>query len=101
VKIGFGFPVDPLWSFPFACVTVDGSSCPPVILWMGTESHLLDAYLSFREMMRQRGAGGRGPPKLPRGTLGLGGLVIAGGIAIFAINASIFNGTLLSMSNRI
>lgn len=48
---------------------------------------------SFREMMRQRGARGGGGPKLPRGSLGLGGLVIAGGIAIFAINASIFNGT--------
>jgi hypothetical protein len=44
-------------------------------------------------MMRQRGAGG--PPKLPRGSLGLGGLVFAGGIALFALNASIFNGMLL------
>jgi hypothetical protein len=44
-------------------------------------------------MMRQRGAGGV-PPKLPRGSLGLGGLVFAGGLAIFAINASIFNGIL-------
>lgn len=44
--------------------------------------------------MRQRGAGGPGggPPKLPRGSLGIGGLVIAGGIAVAAINASIFNG---------
>ena len=45
-------------------------------------------------MMRQRGAaGGGGGPKLPRGSLGIGGLVIAGGIALAAINASIFNGT--------
>jgi hypothetical protein len=66
---------------------------------MGIESHLFCAYFSLREMMRQRGAGG-GPPKLPRGSLGLGGLVIVGGIAIFAINASIFNGTLLFMSSE-
>ena len=44
-------------------------------------------------MMQQRGAGmGGGPPRIPRGTLGLGGLIIAGGIAVAAINASIFNG---------
>jgi prohibitin 2 len=45
--------------------------------------------------MRQRAAagdGGRGPPRLPRGSLGLGGLIFAGGVALFAINASIFNG---------
>jgi len=35
---------------------------------------------------------GGGPPRIPRGTLGLGGLIIAGGIAVAAINASIFNG---------
>jgi hypothetical protein len=46
---------------------------------------------SFREMMRQRGA--RGPPKLPRGSFSLGGLILVGGIAIVALNASIFNGT--------
>ena len=63
---------------------------------MGIESLYSLLIFSFREMMRQRGGGGRGPPKLPRGSLGLGGLVIAGGLAIFAINASIFNGTLLS-----
>ena len=45
-------------------------------------------------MMRQRGGvgGGRGSPKLPRGSLGIGGLIVFGGIAVFAINASIFNG---------
>jgi hypothetical protein len=48
---------------------------------------------SIREMMKQgRGGAGRGPPKLPKGSLGLGGLVIAGGLALVAINASIFNG---------
>ena len=56
-------------------------------------------------MMRQRGAayggGGGGPPKLPRGSLGLGGLIIAGGIAIFAINASIFNGLTLIFCNKV
>lgn len=45
--------------------------------------------------MRQRGSSGGGPPKLPRGSLGLGGLVFAGGLALFAINASIFNGKIL------
>jgi hypothetical protein len=50
-------------------------------------------------MMKQRasmggggGGGGGGLPRLPRGSLGIGGLVIFGGIAVFAINASIFNG---------
>jgi hypothetical protein len=59
-----------------------------------TNDRQLTGVFSFREMMRQRGAGGGagGGPKLPRGSLGLGGLVIVGGIAIAVINASIFNG---------
>jgi prohibitin 2 len=46
-------------------------------------------------MMQQSGGMGGGAPKIPRGTLGLGGLIIFGGAAVFAINASIFNGLLL------
>jgi hypothetical protein len=45
----------------------------------------------MQESGRMGGMGG-GAPKIPRGTLGLGGLIIFGGAAIFAINASIFNG---------
>lgn len=56
---------------------------------------------SLREMMRQRGGAGGGPPKLPRGSLGLGGLIFAGGLAVFAINASIFNGTIPLLTNSI
>jgi len=50
--------------------------------------------------MRQRGGAGGGP-KLPRGSLGLGGLVFVGGLAVFAINASIFNGTIPFLTNLV
>jgi hypothetical protein len=53
---------------------------------------------SIREMMRQRGAGGGGSPKLPRGSFGMGVIVIAGGLFIAGINASIFNGKILSLA---
>jgi len=54
---------------------------------------------SIREMMRQRGGvGGGGPPKLPRGSIGIGGLILAGGLVIAGINASIFNGKISSLA---
>jgi len=63
-----------------------------------TPAHVELTVSSIREMMRQRGAGGGGPPKLPRGSLGLGGFIIVGGLVIAGINASIFNGKILSLA---
>jgi len=45
----------------------------------------------------RRGGAGRAP-QMPRGSLGIGGLIVFGGLAAIAINASIFNGIFFSLS---